>query len=68
MPKFELLRANDATREVTEEALSSLETLFGNEAALGSLMAGRAEEGIGNPEEVRASVSLLALDLLERLA
>jgi hypothetical protein len=68
VPKFEMLRANEATREVTEEALSYLETLFGNDTALGSFMAGRAEEGIGNPDEVSASVSLLALDLLEILA
>ena len=68
VPGFELLRANDTSREVTEEALVYLYELFGDETALGSVMAGRAEEGIGNPEEVSASVVLLARDLLDKLA
>ena len=68
VPRFELLRANDTSREVTEEALVYLYELFGDETALGSVMAGRAEEGIGNPEEVSASVVLLARDLLDKLA
>jgi hypothetical protein len=64
---FQMLRANDASGEVTKEALVYLEELFGEEEALGSVMAGRAEEGIGNPAEVSASVVLLARDLMERL-
>lgn len=67
VPKFVLLRANETSREATEEALVYLEGLFGDEEALGSVMAGRAEEGIGSPEEVTASVVLLARDLLEKL-
>jgi len=35
--------------------------------ALGSAMAGRAEEGVGEPEKVSASVALLAADLLRTL-
>jgi hypothetical protein len=64
---FHILCADDASGEVTKEALRYLEELFGEEAALGSIMAGRAEEGIGNPAEVSASAVLLARDLMERL-
>jgi hypothetical protein len=66
--RFTFLRSNETSRQVTEEALVYLDELFGDQAALGSVMAGRAEEGIGNPEEVSASVALLAHDLLEGLA
>lgn len=65
--RFAILRADDTSREVTEQAIDYLRQLFADEAALGSVMAGRAEEGIGDPEEVAASVALLARDLLEGL-
>lgn len=64
---FQTLRTHGTSGEVAKEALVYLEELFGEEEALGSVMAGRAEEGIGNPAEVRASVVLLARDLMERL-
>ncbi|GAA0952322.1 hypothetical protein [Nonomuraea longicatena] len=35
--------------------------------ALGSMMAGRAEEGIGEPETVALATSLLAADLVQAL-
>lgn len=59
---------DDVSSEVTREALTILDDLFAaGPAALGSMMAGRAEEGIGAPEEVALAVSLLAGDLLEAL-
>lgn len=65
--KFALLRSNETSSEATEEALVYLKDLFGDENALGAVMAGRAEEGVGNPDEVSASVVLLAHDLLDVL-
>ena len=45
-----------------------LEQLFATNDALGATMAGRAEEGVGQPDTVSASVSFLAQDLLSALA
>lgn len=50
---------------VTKQALTYLDDLFAaGPDALGSTMAGRAEEGVGDPLVVSASVSFLAQDLL----
>ncbi len=50
---------------VTEQALVYLAELFASgPEAVGSSMAGRAEEGVGEPAIVAASVSALAADLL----
>ena len=53
---------------MTREALDLLAELFaaGPDAA-GSDMAGRAEEGVGDPEVVAASTAVLAADLLTTL-
>jgi hypothetical protein len=49
----------------TERALAYLEELFAaGPTATGSAMAGRAEEGVGEPAIVAASVSALAADLV----
>lgn len=49
---------------VTEQAVSFLFSLFASGPdALGSVMAGRAEEGVGEPETVAASAAFLADDL-----
>lgn len=51
---------------VTEQALVYLADLFAAGAeAVGSAMAGRAEEGVGEPAVVAASVTALAGDLLD---
>jgi hypothetical protein len=50
---------------VTGAALAYLRELFSTPASFGSVVAGRAEEGIGLPAEVAASASALALDLLD---
>ncbi|HVR30483.1 MAG TPA: GSU2403 family nucleotidyltransferase fold protein [Thermoanaerobaculia bacterium] len=53
---------------VTRDALEALERLFASgPEALGSMMAGRAEAGVGAPEVVSASVAVLAADLLAAL-
>ncbi|MDQ4500749.1 GSU2403 family nucleotidyltransferase fold protein [Sinomonas sp. ASV322] len=65
---FTVLLDNELSREVTREALDHLAVLFADSAdALGSTMAGRAEEGVGEPEEVAVAVSILAGDLLTSL-
>ena len=62
------LRKDDMASEVTEEAISFVKSLFANgPEAIGSMMAGRAEEGIGEPETVSAATAILAADLLEAL-
>jgi len=62
------LMSDGASAEVTSEALDQLRELFAQGAnARGSLMAGAAEELVGDPTAVSESVALLAQDLLERL-
>jgi hypothetical protein len=62
------LLTDELSREVTAQALAYLEQLFVNPEALGSTMAGRAEEGVGQPDTVSAAASFLAQDLLSALA
>lgn len=63
------LLADVVSQKVTARALEFIEQLFAaGPTALGSKMAGRAEEGVGQPETVSASVSVLAQDLLSALA
>lgn len=61
------LRGDEIAHEVTAQALIYLKQLFASAHTLGSRMAGRAEEGIGEPDTVSASVSFLAQDLLSAL-
>lgn len=62
---FRELLNNEISQSVTADAVEMLGSLFADgPQALGSMMAGRAEEGIGNPENVSLSVSLLAADIL----
>jgi hypothetical protein len=59
------LWADPLAGQVTELALGYLSEMFGEGPdALGSRMAGRAEEGIGEPATVSAAVAALAQDLL----
>jgi len=62
------LRAEEISQEATTRALGYLQQLFPSAGALGAMMAGRAEEGVGQPDTVSASVSFLAQDLLSALA
>lgn len=59
---------NQLSADSTAEALRYLNDLFvAGPEATGSLMAGRAEEGIGEPGTVSQQVSILAADLIEAL-
>ena len=62
------LHADEVSQGTTTRALGYLEQLFASADALGATMAGRAEAGVGQPDTVSASVSLLAQDLLSALA
>lgn len=62
------LLTDKLSQEVTAQALAYLEQLFVSPEALGSTMAGRAEEGVGQPDTVSAAASFLAQDLLSALA
>jgi hypothetical protein len=54
---------------VSEQAMAHLREMFASgPEALGSVMAGRAEEGIGEPATVAASVALLSADLVAAMA
>ncbi|MEV0623199.1 hypothetical protein AB0I81_58480 [Nonomuraea sp. NPDC050404] len=65
---FRFLLQEPISSEVTSEAVEYLTTLFAaGPDALGSTMAGRAEEGIGEPETVALATSLLAADLVQTL-
>jgi hypothetical protein len=55
-------------RDVSAEALVYLGELFETPESLGSVMAGRAEEGIGDPDQVAASAAALASEVLEAIA
>lgn len=65
---FGALLENELSGEVTRQALDYLDELFAQgPEATGAGMAGRAEEGVGNPEEVAVAVSILASDLVASL-
>jgi predicted nucleotidyltransferase len=62
------LCSNELAGPVTLSAISALQELFAaGSDALGSVMAGRAEELIGDPVVVAASVSVLAQDLMRAI-
>ena len=65
---FSQLRTHELSAAATEDALGFLDELFAHSPeALGSAMAGRAEEGIGEPEQVAVAAYFLARDLLLEL-
>jgi hypothetical protein len=60
------LRKDAFAGQATEQALGYLKDLFASgPEATGSVMAGQAEEGVGEPAVVAASVAALADDLLK---
>ncbi len=62
------LRNDELAEPATHQALTYLDTLFAaGPKALGAVMAGRAEEGVGDPTTVAASAALLAQDLLRSI-
>lgn len=65
---FAQLLANELSESVTREALCYLDDLFAaGPDATGAMMAGRAEEGVGEPEQVSVATSILAGDLIAAL-
>jgi hypothetical protein len=64
---FGLLLGDPRSEQVAREALAYLEDLFAGADSLGSVMAGRAEQGVGDPDTVAASVAALVSDLLDAL-
>jgi hypothetical protein len=66
--KLRALRENDISRECTEYAIAQIKVLFApGPDAIGSAMAGRAEEAVGDPDVVSTATALLAADLLTAL-
>ncbi len=61
------LLAEPVSGAVTTEAIAMLRDFFGSSDAEGSLMAGRAEKDVGDPEQVALATSILATDLLAAL-
>jgi hypothetical protein len=65
---FAWLKTDPLAGTATRTGLKHLERLFASgPAALGSMMAGRAEKDIGAPDVVSAAVAALAADLLAAL-
>lgn len=63
---LKMLSRDPLSESATHYAINQLDVLFATGPdALGSLMAGRAEEGIGDPANASLSVSILASDLLD---
>ncbi|WP_311931769.1 hypothetical protein [Microbispora sp. H11081] len=65
---FDALLGDPISSETTDQAVEYLAALFASSPdALGARMAGRAEEGIGEPETVALATSLLAADLVRAM-
>lgn len=65
---FTGLLADDLSEGATREALDYLAVLFAaGPEATGAMMAGRAEEAVGDPAQVTAAVAILSGDLLDVL-
>src|SRR3954453_967506 len=61
------LLGDSQSREVTQEALTHLKTMFGTPESAGSRMAARAVELLEDPKTVAASCAALATELLDTL-
>ena len=65
---FTRLLADELSASATQEALVYLEDFFAiGPEGTGAIMAGRAEEGVGEPEQVAVAVAFLSRDLLAAL-
>lgn len=66
---FQRLIADPVSHLVTEQALEWMPEMFADGPdAPGSVMAGRAEEGVGDPDQVAASIAALVADVLDAVA
>ncbi|WP_433702576.1 hypothetical protein [Prescottella equi] len=61
------LLANQISNSATAQALDWFAEMFGTPTHPGSEMAGRAEEGIGDPRQVSIRVSLLATEVMDAI-
>ena len=64
---YRRLLADPVSVTTTEHALAWLPEMFGNASATGADMAGKAEEGVGNPAQVSINTALLVTELLDTL-
>lgn len=65
---FDGLLQDELSHAVTQQSIGYLDGLFARgPSALGAVMAGRAEELVGEPEQVASAVSFLAADLVDAL-
>ena len=62
-----LLISKPLTRQVTLDALGYLADMFGRPDAPGSVMAGAAEQMVGDPAAVAESVAVLTQDLIDAI-
>jgi hypothetical protein len=62
--RLNALADDELAGPATGQALDHLRDLFATPAAIGAVMAGRAEELVGDPSVVSAAVAALAADLL----
>ncbi|MDP4015344.1 MAG: hypothetical protein Q8P38_12115 [Candidatus Nanopelagicales bacterium] len=68
LASWQRLLQDDLSQAVTRRSSTLLADLFADgPRAPGSVMAGRAEEGVGDPAQVAASVAFLARDLADGL-
>jgi len=65
--RVRMLAADPIAGDVTRQALDYLRQLFSTAESIGSQMAGRNVEAVGDPAFVAAAVSALAVELLEEL-
>lgn len=66
---FQRLLADPVSEVVTAQTLEWMPEMFSQGPdAIGSIMAGRAEEGVGDPDLVAASVAAMVADVLEAVA
>ncbi len=68
LARLRLLRSEDLSRTVTEDALIRLRELFGTPDALGVRMTVDATAGLEDPATIAGSCTALAADVLEALA
>ncbi len=65
---FRSLLREELSMETALEALDYLGELFAaGPTMIGSAMAGRAEEGVGDPEQVAVAVAILSADLIQSI-
>ena len=64
MPGFRVMASDVRSADVARTGITAIAELFESASSLGSTMAGQYVQGVGDPENIRASVAALAGDLL----